>query len=129
MIVVDASYILEVLLQTDAASATEARLVRGGALHAPEVVDLEVLQVLRRLVAGREIAEDRALVALRALERLALRRWSHGLVRRRIWTLRRNLTAYDAAYVALAERMCCPMITRDGRLARASGHDAAIELV
>ncbi len=129
MIVVDSSCILEVLLQTDAAPATEARLLRGGALHAPEVVDLEVLQVLRRLVAGREIAEDRALVALRALERLALRRWSHGLVRRRIWALRRNLTAYDAAYVALAERMRCSMITRDGRLARASGHDAAIELV
>jgi predicted nucleic acid-binding protein len=127
--VVDASCVVEVLLRTGAADVIETRWKRGGGLQAPEVVDLEVLQVLRRLVAMREMSEDRAVLAVGALERLALRRWSHGRMRRRIWALRKNLTAYDAAYVALAERLGCPLITRDGRLARSAGHDARIELL
>ena len=98
-------------------------------MEAPEVVDLEVLQVLRRLVAMREMSEDRAVLAVGALERLTLRRWSHRRMRRRIWALRKNLTAYDAAYVALAERLGCPLITCDGRLAHSRGHDAQTELL
>jgi predicted nucleic acid-binding protein len=85
--------------------------------------------VLRRLLAGRAISSERAEIALAALERLALRRWSHAALRRRIWALRANLTAYDAAYVALAERLRCSVLTRDGRLARVSGHRGRIEVV
>ena len=129
MIVVDASCVVEVLLQTEIAAAVEARWRRGGTLHAPEVVDLEVLQVLRRLVTLRELSADRAAMALEALERLALQRWSHVHLRRRVWALRANLTAYDAVYVALAERLRCELVTRDGRLARSSGHAARVELV
>ena len=86
-----------------------------------------LLQVMRRLVALREVSEDRAMLALGMLERLALRRWSHGPLRRRAWALRKNLTAYDAAYVALAEHLECSLITRDGRLARSAGHRARVE--
>jgi predicted nucleic acid-binding protein len=127
VIVVDASCVVEVLLRTDSADAIESRWRREGSLHAPEIVDLEVLQVMRRLVALREVSEDRAALALGMLERLALRRWSHGPLRRRAWALRRNLTAYDAAYVALAEHLECSLITRDSRLARSAGHHARID--
>lgn len=127
MIVVDASCVVEVLLRTETADAIESRWRREGSLHAPEVIDLEVLQVIRRLVAQREVSEDRATLAIVMLDRLALRRWSHGPLRPRVWALRKNLTAYDAAYVALAERLACPLITRDGRLVRSTGHTARIE--
>jgi len=127
VIVVDASCVVEVLLRTDSGDPIEARWQREGSLHAPEVIDLEILQVMRRLVARREVSEDRAVLALGMLERLTLRRWSHGPLRRRTWALRRNLTAYDAAYVALAERLACSLITRDHRLARSAGHRARIE--
>jgi predicted nucleic acid-binding protein len=93
------------------------------------LLDLQVLQVLRRLVAACTISSDRADLAVGALERVALRRWSHSVIRRRTWALRASLSAYDAAYVALAERLRCPLVTRDGRLARASGHPARIEVV
>jgi predicted nucleic acid-binding protein len=129
VIIVDASCVVEVLLQTDAAASVEERWLSDGGLNAPDLVDLEVLQVLRRLTRIRELSEDRALLALGALERLALRRWLHGPLRRRVWALRRNLTAYDGAYVALAERLRCPLLTRDRRLARSTGHDARIELI
>jgi len=129
VIVVDASCVVEVLLRTSSAEAIESRWRRETTLHAPEIIDLEILQVMRRLVALRELSDDRAALAVDMLERLALRRWSHGALRRRIWALRRNLTAYDAAYVALAERIGCPLVTRDSRLARSAGHGARIERV
>ena len=127
MIVVDASCVVEVLLRTERADSIESRWRREGSLHAPEVIDLEILQVMRRLVAQREVSEDRAMLAIGMLDRLTLRRWSHGPLCRRVWVLRKNLTAYDAAYVALAERFDCPLITRDGRLVRSAGHRARIE--
>ena len=129
MIVVDASCVIEVLLGTDAARDIEHRWRDGGPLHAPEVIDLEVLQVVRRLLSSRELSEDRATLAVGALERLALRRWPHGPLRRRVWALRGNLTAYDAAYVALAERLRCPLLTRDRRLARTRTHRAEVEVL
>jgi len=64
VIVVDASCVVEVLLRTDAADSIESRWQRDGSLHAPEVIDLEILQVMRRLVALREVSEDRAALAL-----------------------------------------------------------------
>jgi predicted nucleic acid-binding protein len=82
---------------------------------------------LARLVAIRRAW--RAALAVDMLGRLSMRRWSHGPLRSRISALRRNLTAYDAAYVALAERIGCPLLTRDGRLARSTGHRARIERV
>jgi predicted nucleic acid-binding protein len=78
VIVVDSSCLAEVLLQTDDAAAVETELRRAGGLHAPELLDLEILQVLRRLLAGREISSERADLALTALERVALRRWPHA---------------------------------------------------
>ncbi len=129
MIVVDASVLLEVLLRTPAARAIEERLFEPGeTLHAPHLVDLEVLQVLRRYAAAREISAERGGEALDDLAGFRLRRWAHDALVPRIWELRRNLTAYDAAYVALAEALGAPLLTRDGRLASAPGIRARVEM-
>jgi predicted nucleic acid-binding protein len=130
LIIVDASALLETLLQMPAASAVEARLFAADqTLHAPHVVDLEVAQVVRRFAASGQIDEDRGRTALADLADLPLRRYPHDFLLPRIWDLRSNLTAYDAAYVALAEALDSPLLTRDRRLAGAPGHHAQIELV
>jgi predicted nucleic acid-binding protein len=129
VIVVDASAILEVLLRTPAAPAIEVRLFeRGETLHAPHLIDLEILQVLRRYAAAGEISAERAREALDDFGAFRLRRWAHDALALRIWDLRHNLTAYDAAYVALAEALGAPLLTRDRRLASAPGIRTRIEV-
>lgn len=129
MIVVDASALLEVLLRTPATDAVEDRLFAPGeTLHAPHLLDVEVAQVVRRYAANGEIDGERGRAALDDLADFPLRRYPHDLLLRRIWSLRNNLTAYDAAYVALAEALDAPLLTRDRRLATASGHQARIIL-
>jgi len=98
-------------------------------LAAPELVDLEVAAVLRRLVLTGEVDQARAEQALRDWRALPIRRYRHGLLLPRVWDLRDNLTAHDASYVALAEALEVPLLTCDGRLARSMGHDAVIEHV
>jgi predicted nucleic acid-binding protein len=130
VIVVDASPLLEALLRTPAAKAVENRLFAPGqTLHAPHLLDVEVAQVIRRYAASGEIDSERGRMALTDLADLPLRRYPHDFLLPRIWDLRNNLTAYDAAYVALAEALDAPLLTRDRRLAAAAGHRAQIELV
>jgi len=130
VIVVDASAALEVLLRTPAAPAVEKRLFASGeTLQAPDLIDLEVAQVLRRYAAAGQITADRGRNALANFTELPIRRYPHGMLLYRIWSLRKNLTAYDAAYVALAEALDAPLLTRDQRLATAAGHRARIELL
>ena len=130
MIVVDASALLEALLRTPAADSVEDRLFAPGqTLHAPHLLDVEVAQVIRRYAANGEIDGERGRMALADLADFPLRRYPHDFLLPRIWDLRSNLTAYDAAYVALAEALDAPLLTRDRRLAAAAGHRAQIELV
>lgn len=130
MIVVDASALLEALLRTSAAKAVEDRLFAARqTLHAPHLLDVEVAQVIRRYAANGEIDAERGRMALADLADFPLRRYPHDFLLPRIWDLRNNLTAYDAAYVALAEVLNAPLVTRDRRLATAAGHRAKIELV
>ncbi len=130
MIVIDASALLEALLRTPAARAVEDRLFAPRqTLHAPHLLDVEVAQVIRRYAANGEIDDERGRMALADLADLPLRRYPHDFLLSRIWDLRHNLTAYDAAYVALAEALDSPLVTRDQRLAAAVGHSARIELV
>lgn len=129
MIVVDASAILEVLLRTPAAAAAAARLLDPReTLHAPHLIDVEVAQVLRRYAASNAVDAARGRAALADLADFPLTRYPHGLLLPRVWELRADLTAYDAAYVALAEALDAPLLTRDRRLAAAPGHRARIEL-
>jgi predicted nucleic acid-binding protein len=130
VIVVDASALLEVLLRTPAAATVEQRLFAPHqTLHAPHLLDVEVAQVIRRYAANREIDVERGRMALADLADLSLRRYPHDFLLPRIWELRNNLTAYDAAYVALAEALDTSLLTRDRRLAAAPGHHAQIELL
>lgn len=129
MIVVDASAVLEVLLRTPAAARVEPSIFGGGTLHAPHLLDLEVAQVLRRYAARGELSAARGVEVLADLAALPVTRYPHDALLGRIWDLRDNLTAYDAAYVALAEALEAPLVTRDEALAAAPGHRAAIELI
>lgn len=129
MIVVDASAVLEVLLQTRAAQGIAARLFAADSLHAPHLLDVEVAQVLRRYEARNELSAARGVEALADLAAFPLTRYPHDVLLARIWELRANLTAYDAAYIALAEALRATVITRDERLAAAPGHRARVEVV
>jgi predicted nucleic acid-binding protein len=129
VIVVDASAVVEWLLHSSAGRRIERRIYSGGKnLHAPHVLDLEVTNTFRRLVRQHTISPIRAEEALSDLLALRILRHPHNAFGPRIWQLRDNLSAYDAAYVALAERLGAVLITRDSRLASASGNSAQIEL-
>lgn len=130
MIVVDASALLEALLRTPAAAAVERRLFAARqTLHAPHLLDVEVAQVVRRYAAAGDLDAERGRAALADLADFPVRRYPHDFLLPRVWELRNNFTAYDAVYVALAEALGAPLLTRDRRLAAASGHQARIELV
>jgi predicted nucleic acid-binding protein len=130
VIVVDASALLEALLRTPAADAVDDRLfARRETLHAPHLIDVEIAHVVRRYAAAGQIDSERGRAALTDLADLRLQRYPHDLLLPRIWDLRANLSAYDAAYVALAEALDAPLVTRDRRLAATAGHHARIELV
>lgn len=130
MIVLDASAAVDWLLQTPAGLRIESRIyTHNESLHAPHVLDVEVTQVLRRLVRERTVAADRADDAIRDLLDLRLTRYPHVVLLPRIWQLRHSLSASDAAYVALAEFLDAPLLTRDKRVASASGHSASVEAV
>jgi len=129
MIVLDASAAVDWLLQTPAGRRIENRIYsRNETLHAPHLLDLEVTQVLRRLLREDVVPAKRADEAVRDLLDLRIARYPHLVLLPRIWQLRHNFSAYDAAYIVLAEKLGAPLITRDRRLASASGHAAVIEL-
>lgn len=130
MRVLDASVLVEILLQTPLGIRHIDRVLdRDDSLHAPHLLDLEILQAIRRLTLLGEISAGRADAALIALLNLPLIRHEHTTFVGRIWELRTAMTAYDAAYVALAEGLSAVLLTCDGKLARAHGHRANIELL
>ena len=130
MIVLDASALLEFLLQTPLGARVEARLFRDkDEWHLPHLVDVEVTQGLRRLGQMGEISTDRAAEAIADLAGLDLHRHAHLELLTRAWKLRENVTAYDAMYVALAEALDATVVTCDAPLAKAPGHRARIEVV
>jgi predicted nucleic acid-binding protein len=132
MIVLDASAAIEWLLQTPKAAAIEARLFAESAQrrwHAPHLLDVEVAQVLRKQVTKGAISDARGQEALQDFLDLPLIRYPHDFLLPRMWELRKNLTAYDAAYVALAEALGFPLVTCDANIAGAPGHSAQVEVV
>lgn len=124
MLVIDASALVEALL---VAGSARARLATES-LQAPELIDAELLSVLRRLVLAGHLQESHALQALATANRLGLRRHPSRGLWPRAWELRTNLSAYDALYVALAEMLDAPLVTADARLARAPGLRCVVEL-
>ena len=129
MIVLDASAAVDWLLQTAAGQNIERRIYsHNETLHAPHLLDLEVTQVLRRLAMQGVVSAHRADEAFSDLLDLRITRYPHLVLLPPIWQLRHNFSAYAAAYIVLAEKLGAVLVTRDGRLASASGHAAAIEL-
>ncbi len=133
MLVVDASAVAELLLARPAGAAV-ARTLRDHDfdLHAPHLLDVELLSVLRRVVATEKASADRAGQAVEDLLDLPIERYGHDALVPRIWELRDNLSAYDAAYVALAELVAdtgAPLVTADARLARAAGAHTRVDVI
>ena len=130
MIVIDASAAFEWLLGGDGVEAIERHVLAAGAvLHAPHLLDVEVAQVLRRGVAAGKFTSARADAALDDLASFPLYRHAHDVFLRRIWALRHNMTAYDAVYVALAETLDAPLMTRDRKLAGAAARYVRMAVV
>lgn len=130
MIVADASALLELVLRTGRAERVGARtLAAGETLHAPHLVDVEVLQTLRRLLRQGEVDGATAEQALEDFCDLLIERHAHADLLPRIWELRDTVSAYDASYIALAETLEAPLVTCDARLARSHGHRAEIQLI
>jgi predicted nucleic acid-binding protein len=129
VIVVDAS-VLAPALADDGADGDRAReRLRGEQLVAPELVDLEVLSTLRRAARAGRLDQRRSGQALEDLAALPLRRVSHLSLLLRVWELRDNLTAYDAAYVALAEALDALLLTADGGIGKANGVRCEVEVL
>jgi predicted nucleic acid-binding protein len=129
MIVLDASAAVDWLLQTSAGQSIEKRIYsRKETLHAPHLLDLEVTQVLRRLAHQGVVSAHRADEAVRDLLDLRIAHYPHLVLLPRVWQLRHNFSAYNATYIVLAEKIGAALVTRDARLASASGHAATVEL-
>lgn len=129
MIVVDASVLAPALADDgDDGDRVRGRL-RGEQLVAPELVDLEVLSTLRRAARAGRLDQRRSSQALEDLAALPLRRVSHQSLLPRVWELRDNLTAYDAAYVALAEALDALLLTADGGIGKANGVRCEVEVL
>jgi predicted nucleic acid-binding protein len=128
-LIVDSSVLLPYLVD-DGAEGARAREVLGiGTMAAPELIDLEIASAIRGLHRSGQLSEGRARSAIDDLRATDVDRVPHLLLLPRIWELRDNLTAYDAAYVALAERFDEPLVTADRGIASAPGVRCEISLV
>ena len=135
MIVLDASAAVDALLNFQPnASRVRERIKQEDSgdlrenLHVPYLFGVEVLHALRRLTLSGHVSEVRGSRAVDAMLNMRLARYPHEPFARRIWELKENISAYDAAYVSLAEALDAPLVTTDRHFAQASAHKAKIEL-
>jgi len=130
VIVIDASLALEMFLRGRDAMAIKDRIdAAGREMAVPDVFDLEIIQSLRRLVFKKQVSARRAEQAFDVALHAPVERFSHAMMRERIWALRKNLTAYDAAYFALAEALEAPLWTKDAKFSDVPGAAAVVEVL
>ena len=125
MIVLDASAAVSALLNDGQAR----RYLADEPIHAPHLVDVEVVSALRRQAGAGQLAEHHAREALSAWRRNGLIRYATTPLVERMWEIRESVTAYDAVYVALAENLGCALVTADARVAAAHGPRCAVVVV
>lgn len=130
MIVLDASAAVAVLLNLDeGVDRIRARMDEAlDGLHVPHLFEIEVMSALRRYALAQRLSDRRSVELLEDLTTMNIIRYSHTALLPRVWELRANVSAYDAAYIALAETLEAPLVTRDERLSRAPGIRAAVEV-
>lgn len=127
-VVADASIVVRLLLTSGAATSNLSARLSHAVVHAPEHIGVEVMSALRRLRLAGSVSEPEAMLALFGLWRLPIETWRIETLADRTWQLGHNVSSYDAAYVALAERLDAPLLTCDARLARASGPTCTFEV-
>ena len=124
MLVLDASAVAELLLGREPASQVAGEMAAHAFdLHAPHLLDVEILSVVRRLVASGTASSERGEQAVDDLLALPIERYPHDVLVRRAWDYRENFSAYDATYLALAEALApapVPVLTADARFAQAA---------
>ena len=128
MLVVDTSAVVAALVAQPTNQALVDRLRNDGDLHAPHLLDVELLHALRRLVLAGQLSEDRAADVRTDFADLTVVRYGHAPLADRAWELRNHLSAYDSTFVALAEALNVPLVTCDARLAGAPGNSTVVEL-
>ena len=127
--VVDACVVIEALTRGGPVCDQALAVMSAGDVMAPELLDVEVLHALRGLVRGGKFAPEEGRLAVRTIGEWPILRRPHLPLLPRIWELRDNLTACDAAYVALAEALRCPLVTSDARLASAAGIRCEVQVL
>ncbi len=128
-LVVDASVVVSLLLANDQPATRLRSALSGRTIYAPELLDIEVMSVLRRLTRSRELTYEQAQAALAALIEFPAIRVTHRPLLAHAWAVRDNISAYDASYVALATRLPATLVTADARLAQAVASLVKVEFV
>lgn len=120
-VVIDSSVLIAALVDAGPGGIWAEKVMEGGSLYAPELVQVETTNILRRLEVGKKITMPEAEAAYEDLMQLEIELYPFAPFADRIWELRPTVTSYDAWYVSVAEAAGCPLATLDERLAKAPG--------